>query len=130
MSNVFTLDSLREETVRKFEPVKIGLKDGSEVELKSMLRLGKKSRDAVIETINDMQSISGDNSVDDDLSTEESDLLIESISKIFNTIANSPAKLLKELDDPDPLIKINLMTEVLNVWIGRAQLGEASNSPS
>jgi hypothetical protein len=129
MSNVVTLDSLRESTIRKFEPVKIGLKDGSEVELKSMLRLGKKSRDAVFETITDMQSITGD-SDSEEMSSEESDLLIESISKIFNLIASSPAKLLKELDDPDALIKVTLMTEVLNVWIGGAQLGEASNSPS
>lgn len=130
MSNVFSLDSLREEAVKKFEPVKIGLKDGSEVELKSMLRLGKKSREAVVEAINDMQAISGEGSDDDELSTEESDLLIESVSKIFNLIATSPAKLLKELDHQDPLIKVTLMTDVLNVWIGGAQLGEARNSPA
>lgn len=130
MSNTFSLDDLREVTVKKFQPVKITLKDGFDVELKSVLRLGKKSREAVMETIQDMQSLSDNDSDDDDLSTEESDLLIEAVSKIFNLIASSPAKLLKELDHADPLIKVSLMTDVLNLWIGSTKLGEASSSPA
>jgi hypothetical protein len=129
MSNVFTLDSLREATIRKFEPTKVGLKDGSVVELKSLLRLGNKTREAVIASITDMQAVTGEGE-DGEMSPEESDLLVESISKVFNLIASSPAKLLKELDDPDPLIKVSLMSDVLNRWIGGTQLGEADSSPS
>jgi Zn-finger domain-containing protein len=131
MSNVFTLDSLRQETERKFAPVKIGLSDGSQVEMLSILRLGKKSRDSVLATIEDMRSISNDETAADELTDEENELLIESISDIFRTIVASKAdKLLAELDGDDLLVKISLMMSVLTTWLEGAQVGEARNSPS
>ncbi|MDV6975339.1 phage tail assembly protein [Mycobacterium intracellulare] len=125
MSNVFTLDALREETKRKFAPVVIGLSDGSEVKLSSILKLPKASRELVSTTIEQL----------DDLQPEEDDpasieLLSEALSKVFNVIADKPAKLLKELDDEDPMVKLHMMGEVIDRWIGATQLGEASNSPA
>jgi hypothetical protein len=130
MSNTFTLDSLREETEKKYAPVTIGLSDGSEVELKSLLRLGKKNRESVSETLTDLGTLlDGDGDLDG-LSPEESELLVEAISKVINMIASAPAKLLKELDHPDSLIKVSLMTDVLLRWIGATKPGEALNSPA
>ncbi|MCA2331638.1 phage tail assembly protein [Mycobacterium avium] len=125
MSNVFTLDALKEETQKKFAPVVIGMSDGSEVKLSSVLRLPKESRKLVSTTIEQL----------DDLEPEEDDpasieLLTEALSKVFNVIADKPAKLLKELDDEDPMVKLHLMGEVIGLWIGETQLGEASNSPA
>lgn len=123
-SNVFTLDNLRAETKKRFEPVRIGLSDGSEVELSSLLRLPKKDRETVVAALEEVNEIDTDSEDTSDLET-----VVEVISKIFNAIADKPVKLLKELDDPELMVKITLMTEVLNVWARATQLGEASNSP-
>jgi hypothetical protein len=120
LSNVFTLDSLREESRKKFAPVPIGLSDKSTVELRSMLRLDKDARKAVstaLQVINDLD-------VDSD-NEEDLELIIEQISKVFNVICDKPAKLLKDLDDPDLLVKTDLMTSVINRWAKETQLGEA-----
>lgn len=129
-NNVFTLDALREETVKKFAPVKLSLSDGSEVELLSLLRLGKKARESVLATIDDMKSI-GVESDADDLTDEENELLIESVSGIFRTVASADAdKLLAELDGDDLMVKLALMMRVLSAWLEGAQVGEARNSLS
>lgn len=123
MSNVFSLDSLREETRKKFAPFKVALSDGSEVELKSLLRLEKDQRQVVIDSLQQVRDLDVDE--DDDTGLE---LLVEEISKIFNVLTNKPAKLLKDLDDPDLEVKVSLMTGVLQQWAKVTQLGEAQNS--
>lgn len=120
MSNTFTLDSLREETRKKFAPVKIVISDGSEVELRSLLRLGKDDRKIVNSALEGVNGLDVD---EDDPETIE--LVIEQISKIFNVIADKPAKLLKDLDDTDQMVKVSLMTSVLTRWAKETQLGEA-----
>lgn len=125
MSNVFTLDSFREEVTRKFAPVKIQLSDGSLVELRSILRLKEDARKEVVGALNDFGDL-------DTNSEDESvlELVVEAISKIFNLIADKPAKLLSELDSDDLLFKVSLMSDVLVKWGAETQLGEAKNSPT
>lgn len=131
MSNVFTLDALREETLKRYEPVTIVLPDESEVELKSLIRLGKKDREAVLDAISEISDLESDSEEDDDDSAEEySELVVESIEKIFKLIANKPKRLIAELDHEDPLIKASFYTSVLSNWIGETQMGEAESSPS
>lgn len=125
MSNVFTLDSMREETEKKFAPVKIGLSDGSEVELSSMLRKKKPEREAVVAAVEDVNN----NDVDEDDPTSI-ELITEAIAKILTIIADRPAELLADLEHEDPMIKVNLMTDVLYLWAKETQLGEASSSPN
>lgn len=130
MSNVFTLDSLREETRNKFAPVKIGLSDGTEVELQSLLKLTKASREVVLKTVEDLQLLR-EGEGEDDLSPEERELLIESLATIFTTVAKADAdKLISELHDDDQDVQISMMTSVLSEWMKRAQVGEARNSLS
>lgn len=127
MSNVFTLDSIREETERQLSPVSIKLGDGSEVTLVSLLRLGTKDRESVQNTLNDM----GDAEVDQDSSSEELELLSDSLAAIFKKIADKPEALLKELTrGKDPLVNVTLMAQVLHKWMGATQSGEASPSPA
>ncbi len=130
MTNTFTLDSLREETKKKYAPVVIGLSDDSEVELLSLLRLKKTAREAVLETIEDLKLLrEGDD--DGDLTDEERDLLVESLSNIFRTVAESRAdELIHALHDEDPDIHLALMMQVLSLWLAGAQVGEARNSLS
>ncbi|AZS08228.1 tail assembly chaperone [Mycobacterium phage IronMan] len=132
MSNVFTLDALREETLRRYAPTKIELSDGSQVELKSVLKLKKKSREAVqdaLQEIDKIDEIVGDD--DDEESDEEvAEIVCDAVAKIIRLICSSPRKLLAELEHEDPQIKANLYTAVLQRWIGETQLGEAESSPA
>jgi hypothetical protein len=128
MSNVFSLDALREETVNRYAPVKIGLSEDVEVELKSLLRLGKTVRDSVLTKIDDMKEIGKGDAAADELSTEENDLLSEAVSSIFHSITSNSADaqtLIKALDHPESDIKLSMMMKVLTVWMEGAQVGEA-----
>ena len=130
MSNVFTLDALREETIKRYAPTKLELSDGTAVELKSILKLRQKAREevlAAIEEINDIEDPADDE--DDELVGEWAEKICEAVSKIFRLIANSPRKLIAELEHDDPQIKANLYTAVLSKWIGESQVGEAESSP-
>ncbi|QDP44610.1 tail assembly chaperone [Mycobacterium phage NothingSpecial] len=134
MTNVFTLDALREETRKKYEPVKIGISDDVTVELKPLLKLGKKSREAVAEAvkeIEDLPEIDEDDEDADELVDEYSLLICEAVAKVFRLIATSPRKLLAELDsEEDPRIRAELYAAVLRTWMKETQLGEAAPSPN
>jgi|SRR6516225_1004849 len=120
MTNVFTLDALREETRKQFAPFEIGLSDGTTATLSSTLRLTSKDRKAVQEAL---ESIGGLKEDDDDNDTLEK--AVEAMSKVYNVIADKPAKLLADLNDTDLQIKVALMTKVLSAWMGHTEVGEA-----
>lgn len=132
MSNSFTLDALRQETIRRYAPTEIELSDGSKVELKSIMKLGKKDRESVLDAISEINDIDSfdDDEDDEDVVAEWSAKICVVVGKILKLIANHPRKLLSELDHEDPQIKANLHTAVLTEWIGKSQLGEAEPSPS
>lgn len=130
MSNVFTLDSLREEATNRFAPTTVVLSDGSSVELKSVLRLGQNDRDAVLAAIDEINSIEQGEEDDEELIEEWAEKVCVCIAKILRLIASSPRKLMLELDHDDPQIKAHMYTSVITEWIGKSQLGEAEPSPS
>jgi hypothetical protein len=129
MSNVFTLDSLRAETIRRYAPTQVDLGDGDVVELKSILRLGEKDRKAVLDAIEEINDLEYSDETEDDLA-EWADLVSEACGKVFKLIASSPKKLVARLDHEDPAIRANLHTAVLTRWVGESQLGEAKPSPA
>jgi hypothetical protein len=129
MSNVFTLDALREETIRRYSPTEVDLGDGDSVELKSILRLGEKDRKAVLEAIEEINDIDYDDE-DEELVAEWADAVVESCAKVFRVVASSPKKLMSRLEHEDPAIRANLYTAVLSRWVGESQLGEAKPSPA
>lgn len=130
MSNVFTLDALREETIRRYAPTEVDLGDGDTVELKSLLRLREKDRKAVIDAIEEINDLKYDDDADEDGVAEWSEGVVASCTKIFRLISASPKKLIVALDHEDPTIKANLYTAVLSRWVGESQVGEAKPSPS
>ena len=130
MSNVFTLDALREETIRRYAPTQVDLGDGEVVELTSLLRLKEKDRKAVVQAIEDINELEYDDEDDDDAIAEWSEAVVEQCAKILRSIADSPKKLVAKLDHEDPIIKANLYTSVLSRWVGESQLGEAKPSPA
>jgi hypothetical protein len=129
MSNVFTLDALREETIRRYSPTEVDLGDGDSVELKSILRLGEKDRKAVLDAIEEINDIEYDDE-DEELVAEWADAVVDSCAKVFRVVASSPKKLMSRLEHEDPAIRANLYTAVLSRWVGESQLGEAKPSPA
>ncbi|AHJ86391.1 tail assembly chaperone [Mycobacterium phage 40AC] len=133
MSNAFTLDAIREATIRRYAPVQIELSDETTVELKPLLKLREKDRKVVLEAIKEINEIEESEEPDDDdeeFVAEWAELVCDAVEKVFRLIANKPKKLLAELDHDDPQIKANLYTAVLSRWVQVSQLGEAASSPA
>ena len=127
MSNTFTLDALREETIRRYAPTKVELSDGSTVELRNILKLSETDRKEVISVVEEINS----SDLEDDGDVEDwSEKVCESVTKILRLICKSPKKLIAELEHDDLQIKASMYIAVLSRWISESQLGEAKPSPS
>ena len=120
MSNTFTLDAVRAETLRKFAPVTVELSDGSVVTLSSFLKLNSEDRKAAKTALDQISELSPD-----DESEDAVDRLSEAMSELIRVIADKPLKLLRELEDPEPLVQVALMSNLVTKWIEETQLGEA-----
>jgi hypothetical protein len=130
MSNVFTLDALREETIRRYAPTEVDLGAGDVVELKSILRLPKKDRLTVVDLFESIPEFDEDEEDEEAVVAEWAEEVIEICSKILKIISSSPKKLIAALDHEDVTIKANLFTAVLSNWVGESQVGEAQPLPS
>ncbi|QDH47843.1 tail assembly chaperone [Mycobacterium phage Benvolio] len=128
MTNVFTLDAFREDVRKKYQPVKIGLSEDVTVELKPLLKLGKKAREAVADAVKEIESLPDEIDEEDEdsqeLMDEIAEKICESVGKVFKLIATSPRKLLAELDaEEEPQIRAELYGAVLRTWMRETQLG-------
>lgn len=123
MSNVFSLDSLREEVEKEFSPVAITVSDGTDITLRNLLRLPKKEREAVLAKLKELNKVGEDH--DDDETPEEVDQLIEHATQILMLVADNGRKLIKELGGD-----LAVIMKVLEVWMETAQPGEAKPSPN
>ncbi|ALF02166.1 tail assembly chaperone [Mycobacterium phage LadyBird] len=128
MTNVFTLDAMREETRKKYQPVVLEISEGVTVELKPLLKLGKKAREAVAEAVKEIEAlpdeIDEDDEDSDELMDEIAEKICDSVAKVFRLIATSPRKLLAELDtEEEPQIRAELYGAVLRTWMRETQLG-------
>jgi molybdopterin converting factor small subunit len=119
MSNVFTLESLREEVEREFAPLKITLRDGSEVTLINLLRLKKKERKEALAL---MDTLDTD---EESQSDEELDAVEELAANLFGLVADRPDELLEEIGDD-----FQVLLRVLEMWMEATQPGEAESSPN
>lgn len=109
----------------RFEPISVGLPDGTAVELKPIARLSTKTRRAVIEAIEAMKLIDqGDveeDEDDEDLAEEIAERVCAAVGGILRQIATSPRKLIAELDaEDDILVRSAQYTAVLKSWTGQA----------
>ncbi|ALA48133.1 tail assembly chaperone [Mycobacterium phage Phlei] len=121
-NNTFSLDDIRAEVERRFAPTIIELSDDSTVELKPLIRLGQKDREAVLNYINEMSELTdGD---DDELENDDwAEIVCDVAEKVLKLVANSPRKLLEALDHDDIEVKASMYSAVLSRWIGDTQLG-------
>ena len=120
MANIFTLDVLKAEVQKQFEPFVIGLSDGSECSLTTPLKLSQDGRKIVKENLEELNKADPD-----DESQEAVERIIEHISRVFYAVADKPAKLLADLSADDKTMQAMLMSKVLNAWFNEHQVGEA-----
>jgi len=122
MSNVFSLDSFREEAEKEFAPVKIGLSDGTEVSLRSLIRLGKKDREKVLSLLDELQK---DQESEEDDGLERIDRIAGITSELILLVSDRNGRtLVKEIDGD-----ISLLLKVVETWMEATQPGEAESSP-
>lgn len=126
MANVFKLDDIRAEAERRYTPTQIELEDGTVVELRALLRLGKKERSEVLATVDEINGLQDEDEDDDTAAGKVADI----VAKIIETVATKPKKLLEALDHEDPAVRAHLHMQVLSAWMGNTQLGEAESSPA
>lgn len=126
MSNVFTLDSMREELDRKYAPVIVDL--GSEqVELRSLLRLKSGPRKEVATKLEELKKINetADAEDEDTMSLRDLDKATNLAEEILYHVADKPDKLIDALDGD-----MSLIMQVFEAWMGDTQAGEADSSES
>lgn len=123
MSNVFTLDAMREELDRKYAPVVIEIGD-EKVELRSLLRLKSGPRKEVATKLEDLKKL---NESDDGegMSLTELDSATSLAEEILYHVADKPDKLIDALDGD-----MSLIMQVFEAWMGDTQAGEADSSES
>lgn len=119
------LAELHETVKKQLAPFELELRDGTRVEMVSVMKLDSASRKTVQAALKALADTDGE-----DDSPEALDKLYELLSKIISAVTNKPAKLLADLHDDDTVLKIALMTKVVEAWIGETQSGEASRSQS
>lgn len=117
MTNIISLDSIREDVERKFKPVVIDL-GGTEVTLRNLLRLDATKRREVTALLKSVQR-DGDESVD-------ADEVLASMHKVLEIVADdvkSGKALTKALAGD-----LTVTMEVIHLWTEATQPGEAENS--
>lgn len=127
MSNMFTLDSMREELEKQYEPIKVQLSDGSEAVLQNLLRMKKTQRDAVLEKLDELASLQQKEEAGE---LSQVEVLTATSDVIFGILelavgGDKGKKLVKELDED-----LLLAQEIVAKWQEATQPGEAGNSPA
>lgn len=117
MTNIFTLDDLDAAIEREYAPLKFQAGD-EEFVLRSLLRVEKKSRDAVVKKLKELDSEGDD--VDEATALATVQLILKTVCA-----DNKGARLLKVIGD-DLLRCMKLLT----MWTEATQPGEATASPN
>ncbi|MBU18217.1 MAG: hypothetical protein CL725_11025 [Chloroflexi bacterium] len=111
MSNVFSLDSLREEVEKQFAPLQLEI--GSKtVTLSNLMRLPKLRRDKVLALLKELEN------------EEKADIDMEALSvDVLAEVSDNPTLLRRGLKD-----ELALAMKILNLWMLSTQSGEAESS--
>ena len=111
MSNVFSLDSLREEVEKEFKPLQLEIGTKT-VTLSNLMRLPKLKREKVLALMKELEN------------EEKLKIDLESIAvNILVEVSDNPTVLRKALAD-----QLALAMKVLNLWMEGTQSGEAESS--
>jgi KaiC/GvpD/RAD55 family RecA-like ATPase len=135
MSEVFNLDSIREELENKYAPFKLQIDDETYV-LQSLLRISKERRAKVIEAMKSMKSdedpVDGEEKSDEvDLASDDydEDEVLAAVKTILAAVVKGPEGRGQAMVDSlgsDLLLHMSLLEK----WKEITQPGEAQDSPS
>jgi len=122
MSNIFTLDSIREEIEKEFAPCQFELSDGKTVTLRNLLRVPKNKREQVYGLLDELSAIQKSD-VEGLVATEKS---AEVALQILPLVADSEklGRQLVESIEED----LALTLRVFSRWMDGTQAGEAEDS--
>ena len=113
MSNIFSLDSLREEIEKEFAPLQLEIGTKT-VTLSNLMRLPKKKRDTVMAELKRLEN------------EDKEDIDVEALAiDILADVSDNPALIRKGLEDD-----VALSMKILNLWMTSTQSGEAESSSS
>jgi hypothetical protein len=121
MSNIFTLDAMREEIEREFAPFQIKV-DGEKLTLRNLLRVPKTRRDEVYGLLDELSA--AQDSVEGTLSATEKSAQIA--LKIIPLVADDEKlarKLVENIEDD-----LALTLRLFNVWMEATQSGNSEDS--
>jgi hypothetical protein len=120
MSNIFTLDSMREEIEREFAPCQFELPEGKVVTLRNILRIPKSDREKVYTLLDELTDI---NKSDDDGGLVATEKSADVALKILPLVADSDklGRQLVEAIEED----LALTLRVFSAWMEGTQAGEA-----
>lgn len=125
--NVFTLDAVRDDLESKFKPCLVRLSDGTDVELRGLLRLKKDARRSVKNNLEKLEGIEKRESTSQDAG-EQLDLVDETqetIEAILTAVCPQYSALLDDIDGDLPVTMA-----VFQRWLSETQAGEAHSSPN
>lgn len=124
MSNVFTLDSMREEIEKEFAPCQIALADGKTVTLRNLLRLPRKNREKVytlLDELGEAQKVEGDDESNASLlATEKSAQIALQIIPLVADSEKLGLQLVQSIEED-----LALTLRVFSAWMEGTQSGEA-----
>lgn len=120
MSNEFTIESLEEEIEREYAPLKFRA-GGEEFVLRSLMRIGKKDREQVMEKLSSLDAEEG---TEDELNEDDT---ISAVHFVLRKVcADGRGDRLVEAIGEDLLLNSKLMEK----WTEATQPGEAQDSPT
>lgn len=117
MTNVYSLADLKSDIEKKYAPLEIELGRGK-VQIRSILRLGKEERKAVVDAISVFT---------EDAKDVDSEEMFEAVKTVLRTCAadNKGDTLINAIGDD-----FALGMQIMNLWSEVTQPGEAENSPA
>ena len=123
MSNIFTLDSMREEIEREFAPFQIEV-DGKKLTLRNLLRVPKKNRDEVYGLLDELSDVQKKAEEDGTLTVTEKSAQIA--LRIIPLVSDDPelARLLVDRIEDDLALTLRLF----NVWMEATQAPNSEDS--
>lgn len=125
MSNVYTLETLKNDLDREFAPVVIEV-DGERLVLRNLLRVNETERAMILEALKEVETSNSDDD-EADLSVEEMQVLTSAVTNVLRSIVadGKGDKLVNHIDGD-----LMLSMKVLEMWTEATQPGEAQNSPA
>lgn len=124
MSNIFTLDSMREEIEREFAPFQLDI-EGKTLTLRNLLRVPKRHREQVYALLDELAKVGEGDGESNLTNTEASAQIALKIIPLVSDNEKLANILVANIEDD-----LALTLRVFSTWMGNTQAGEAEGSPT